>query len=432
MKIEEIDAIDIIVGKRGRKDFGGILSLKESIEQHGLDNPLTVSKREDGKFDLIAGERRLKALLILGFVKMPCIVREDLSSVQRKLFELEENIQRKDLDWDEKIEIYRQIDMIRRKEEGEGTQGSKDESGWTQEKMARKVGVSLTVVSRNIRFAKLLKRRPDIKKKIKGLPLWPAMKRADMILKGEKLSRLEKGGKIEFSGDIRLGNCLDLILDIPDESIDLILTDPPFGIDQIESMRGKDRGSVQSYTSGLTKDDNLLPARVLDIMRRLIPELGRILKPSRHFYMFFSFGLSAHIKRLFLQNDFELGWVPLIWNKGYGTGPPRGYDYVACYEPILFGWKKPKKRYLKKCEKNILTFSPVSSKKKKHPFEKPFDLLSFLINQSTNLGELVLDPFCGSGSTVLAAIKNGRNGIGFELNRDHFLCAQERVGKEKK
>jgi DNA modification methylase len=65
--------------------------------------------------------------------------------------------------------------------------------------------------------------------------------------------------------------------------------------------------------------------------------------------------------------------------------------------------------------------------KKLHPFEKPPKLIQFLINQSSILGDTVLDTFCGSGRTILESKKLNRNAIGFELNHQHFLQAQARL-----
>ena len=119
--------------------------------------------------------------------------------------------------------------------------------------------------------------------------------------------------------------------------------------------------------------------------------------------------------------------VPLIWQKGSAAAMFKGYEYPSDYEPILFGHASEKtKRLMSPC-RATLDFKPISAKLKLHPFEKPQDLLRYLIEQSTMKGELVLDPFAGSGASLLAAKESGRSYLGFEIDKEHFLKAQARL-----
>ena len=142
-----------------------------------------------------------------------------------------------------------------------------------------------------------------------------------------------------------------------------------------------------------------------------------------------------HLFKLFLEardskNDTPKMWVrpsPLIWDKKRTTSPFRGLDYSPSTELILFAAKAPRERKLTEPSRELLSFSPIDSRARVHPFEKPQELLRFLIKQSTFQSHMVLDPFAGSASTLIAARSLGRKSLGFELDEERFLGAQQRL-----
>ena len=162
-------------------------------------------------------------------------------------------------------------------------------------------------------------------------------------------------------------------------------------------------------------------------MLRLAPALFRVLKPRGHIYMFFCNEMYPVLMKVLQDTGFIMSPVPVIWDKGRTTGPFMGYTYTASYEPVLFGHKPPRKKRLADPCRDIIVEKIVSSDKKLHPFEKPQGLLRYFIRQSTNMGGLILDPFAGSGATLIAAKAEGRMGIGFEIDGDNFRKAQKRL-----
>ena len=355
-------------------------------------------------------------------------MKENLSKLQLKEIELDENLHRENLTWSEESELYRQIDETKRQLHGSATQGASKE-GWNLDKTAKLVGKKKSMVAKQIKFAKLLKERPDIQKKVEKLPLGPAMKKTTQILEYERLKRLEEAGKTKQQTELRLGSAIDLIKDLKDSSIDLIVTDPPFGNTVIEQEEGESRGETKHYTALLTETDNMNEEKVEELMKELIPELFRVLKPSSHLYMFFSFNMYTELHTLLKEAGFILAPVPLIWDKKRTTSAFMGYDYAPCYEPILFAHKPPREKRLIKSERSILSYAALHANKKKHPFQKPQPLLQKLISQSSKYNEIVLDPFAGSGSTLVAAHSLKRSFIGFEINEKSFLVAQSYLGK---
>lgn len=431
-----LPAPDIICTGRARKDFRGIESLVESLRVKGLLHPPVVGQDEEGKWHLVAGERRLRSMLILGCTEIPVVTRDQLDALSRKELELEENLQRQSLDWQEQIENLRQIDEIKRKKYGEAMPGggAKNETKWSTEKTGELIGLSRSATHNQVAFAKLMKSRPDLKEKVKGLPMTAAMRVASQTMESEKYSRMHKDGLVKLSHDLLLGNCLTLIKNVPSESVQLVLTDPPFGISEIADEVGSDQsaeGAVVSYTAQMKTNDNSTKEKVAALMVELIPELARVMKPSAHGYLFFSFELYEHLITLMKTAELEPSTQPLIWYKGRTTSPFRGYDYQPCYEPILFFHKPPVQRRLSSPGKTLLEYQIVPVKQRLHIFEKPAAMLQFLIKQSTYVGETVLDPFAGSGAVLRAAKSVGRTAVGFELDKEHFLKAQLALCQQK-
>ncbi|MBE3038777.1 MAG: ParB N-terminal domain-containing protein, partial [Chloroflexi bacterium] len=418
---------DIIVPTdRVRKDFGCVKELTDSIAKVGLLHPLVVTKRPDGKYNLNAGESRLRALKLLRHTQAPVTFLEHLSPRMQKEIELEENLRRKNLDWTEEVEALRQLDELKRELLGSIAPGNLDPTttAWSHKKAAIMLGVSRSGIDNKVRLAETLKDRPDIAARVKSLPMTAATRQVAQILEGERIGRLHASGAIKLSNDLQLGDACELIKKLPPDSVDLVLTDPPFGITELLEAEGKSRGTVQSYTTVLKPADNADAAGVDFLIAALAPELFRVTRPGGHIYMFYAFELHAQLHHSLTKAGFVLNPVPLIWDKGRTTSPFRGYDYSACYEPIIFGYKPPRSRRLTDPCKSILTgHSPDHATIKTHPFQKPQSLLRYFISQSTQIGQVVLDPFAGSGATIIAARALGRSGIGFELDLEHFTKA---------
>lgn len=389
--------------------------MMESLKSHGLLHPLVVTKTDDGKFQLVAGERRLRAATLLGWSEVPITLLEDLSPLQTKAIELEENIQRSDLTSYEEIELYRQLDELKRKIYGEKMPGDSKGEGWTTEKTAELLGVDRSHLSKQIAFAKLLKENPTLKASVEKLPINTAMKKAKLILEAERLQRINKDK--EVSVDLKLGDCRTLVKNIPNGSIDLILTDVPYGVAEINDP------TDDGYKGLVKEHDNMSLEGAIQVLRDVIPDLFRVLKPSGHFYIFHSIDLYAPLMGMLREVGFLPEVSPIVWDKMRTTTPFRGYAYACCYELILFGHKPPREKMLHKACKSILQEKVPSAAGKVHVFQKPIPLLKYLIEQSTNLGETILDPFAGSGTTVLAAKQCGREAIGFELNEENYYNA---------
>lgn len=412
-----------------------MVGLMESLKRNGLIHPICLEKGKDEngveQHYLVAGERRYRAAMMAGWPTIPFVYRQQLNEWERVALEAEENLRREKLSWPEQCELIRQMDEANRKLYGSKGPGlNTSEEAWGIEKTAEKAGVSPSTASQQINMAKLFQKRPDLKAKVAHLPFMAAIREVKNIQAIEHTTKLHSEGKIQLSNDIKLGSCLDLIKELPDASIHCVITDPPFGNAQIEDTEGTTRGENLSYTGVLEPSDNLSLEAAIGLVEQLAPQLYRVLRPGGYFYVFHSSDLYEPLRRSFSAAGFYVDPTPIVWYKGRTTTIFTGYNYQSSYEPILYGYKPiegAKARRLNKGIGNMIEVPSLHASKKTHPFEKPHQLIKLLIENSTIIGETVLDPFSGSGKTVLSARACGRSAIGFELSEKNFVRSQGRL-----
>jgi len=415
---------------RGRKDFGHVGDLAESIKTTGLVHPPTFNKVGD-QYRLIAGECRLRALQLLRLqdpthpaVSGGCdgTLFEGLDELEEKVAELVENTQREDVTWQERAETLRQIHELKE------TIARRDGGKWTLSDTAELKGLSPGIVSQQITLAKQLNERPDLAEKVAKLPWTVAKKVIEQTLDQERLTRLTKSGLAKQDHHLRHQDALTFLRSLANDSVGLILTDPPYGVEAIENAQGSAGGTGNTnYTAVMQHDDNMSKESVLGLLKEVSKEMTRVLAPGRHFYLFCDSELVSIIGMLLISNGLTVRWPALIWNKNEGMAAFLGYNYIPCYETIIYGYKGPAPRRLAKYMRCIIDCKPLDQKI--HPFEKPQELLKTLIEQSTGEGDLVVDPFAGSGSTILAARSMGRAALGCEKDINRFQKAQERLTK---
>ena len=218
------------------------------------------------------------------------------------------------------------------------------------------------------------------------------------------------------------GNCLDTLKNIPNESIDLIVTDPPYPT----TSRGNAGNSGGMLQKDINKKGKVFTYNNINC-KEYAPEFYRLLKDGSHCYV-----MTNHINLIDMLNTFtDVGFhfiKSLIWNKGNKI---MGQYYMSQYEYILF-FRKGKGKKINNCgTSDILSISNKKTKDKDgkniHDTEKPVELMEVLVNNSSQENELVLDPFMGVGSTGIACIKNKRNFIGIEIDENYFNIAKNRI-----
>jgi len=211
-----------------------------------------------------------------------------------------------------------------------------------------------------------------------------------------------------FENKIILGDCREILRRMPAESVDLLLTDPPYGM--------RYRSSAGSRL--IVGDDDL------SWFRPFICEAFRVLKPNTHAYLFCNeYGL-ATFRTEMAAAGFKVKRL-LVWVKDQHTAGDLPGDYANRTEYLLFGHKG--RRLLNgHRDTNVLFFKRVG-RRRDHPTEKPEAMLRYLIEKSSTLGELVLDPFAGSGTTCKASKDLGRRYLGIEIDPRYGEIAQRRM-----
>ncbi|QDP56819.1 MAG: putative modification methylase [Prokaryotic dsDNA virus sp.] len=419
----EVHQMDILVEDRTRKDFGNLQGLSESIKKHGLIQPLVVEP--DGtQYRLIAGERRLRACLAAGLTNIPCVLREELKPLDRKELELEENLHRKDFTWPEQVELVRQIDEINRKRLGSAIGGSqRNEDRWNTDKLAQKLDMAKGGVSQDIQLANFLLSNPDYKDKFAKLPKTTAFRKVKEIQKRQKITDDIKTGRLVLNTQLRHCDAIEGMSQLERNSIDLILTDPPYGTQAVQA--GKER------FADMVQGDNLTENSVMALLEEFIKQSWRVLKPGHHLYMFFALEYYNFLVQTLNAEGFLVNRYPIIWAKTKPTTPATGLNFMRSWEPCLFAIKDCEDRgdllALGEFSNDLMSYEMIPPRERVHVFEKPQKLLSYLIKLSTHRMDVVLDPFAGSASTLIAAYNMERKGIGFESNPDHFANAQSRL-----
>ena len=204
-------------------------------------------------------------------------------------------------------------------------------------------------------------------------------------------------------------NCMETMEKIEDESIDLIVTDPPYGMNYRSNHRGERYDSIHW-------DDNL------DWLDDWTSECCRVLSESSHMYVFCSFH-NIDIFKQKIQSKFTIKNI-LIWEKNNTSMGDLKGDYAPKYEMILFCTKG--RRLLNGGrDPNIIKFARTGNKL--HPTQKPVDLISYLVGKSSHKGEIVYDPFMGSGTTALAAYSSERKYIGSEIDKLYYESSLKRI-----
>ncbi len=222
----------------------------------------------------------------------------------------------------------------------------------------------------------------------------------------------------DWLNTITCGDCFELIRQLPAESIDLVVTDPPYGIDY-QSNRRTAREKLPKFANDVS----------LEWVGDWVDEMHRVLKNDTHFYCFTRYDtypvFYAEIARKFEVKNC------LIWVKNnHGSGDLNG-SYAPQYEMIIFAHKG--KRHLNgKRDADVMEYDNVPSAQRAHATQKPRDLLRMLIEKSTMPGEIVLDPFAGTGSTGFACLEHShhegdaseRRFVLFELNPEFVKHAR--------
>ena len=217
-------------------------------------------------------------------------------------------------------------------------------------------------------------------------------------------------------------NSLDWICNLEDESVNLILTDPPYWTlekwrnvgttTRLGGNRDKSKQDKDKWFDTISQDD----------LWGVINDFGRILKKNSHCYIFCDHEVMPIILMWIREGETVFNYSkPLVWDK---MSPGLGYHYRARHEYIVM-LEKGKRRLNNLSIPDVLQYKRIAGNH--YPTEKPLELIETLLLNSTQEGELVLDPFCGSGVVGEACKKHGRSAILIDNSPKAIEVTQQRL-----
>jgi site-specific DNA-methyltransferase (adenine-specific) len=216
-----------------------------------------------------------------------------------------------------------------------------------------------------------------------------------------------------MQSDLLQGDCLELMKTMSDSSVDMVLTDPPYGMDYQSNRR-----TATDKFKKITKDNDL------GWIDDFCVELHRVMKDDSAAYVFCSWH-KVDVFKAALERHFKVKNL-LVWVKNnHGSGDLKG-AYAPKHEFIFFVHKG--RSLLRDGRRpDILEYSKVSGSNMVHPTEKPVEMLERLIKDSSDVDDRIFDPFMGSGTTGIAAKNLNRSFVGIELDEEYFRIAEERI-----
>ncbi len=377
------------------------VSLKNDIEKNGFDNKFPIYIYED---EIIDGWNRFKACKELQVT--PIYKHFTGSSLEALTFILRTN-NRRDLsssqraclaaDSDEIIEtLTKEIEEERRKKISEARQNettqliapSKKEENEARTKLAKTFGTNRSYVSDAQRFKK---EKPEVFQQIKNgtINISEAKKeekKEEKIAERKKLA--EEGAKKEIQIDFRLGDFEEVFADLPDGSIDCIITDPPYPYEYIE---------VWTKLSRFAK-------RVLKLNGYCIAYSGQMYLPEV-------------MKRMNEYLDYY--WTFAVYHEGQ-TQIVNGINLMCRWKPVLI-FQNGKKKI-----ENTFQDYFISEQREKngHDWQQSKSGVAYLIEMFTKPMDTILEPFAGSGTTIIAAKEKKRKVLAAEINEQTYNIAK--------
>lgn len=219
----------------------------------------------------------------------------------------------------------------------------------------------------------------------------------------------------QVSFSVNQSDAVEWLRTIDDMSVDLVITDPPY--ESLEKHRAI--GTTTRLKQSKASSNAWFQIFPNDRFEDLFTEIYRVLKKNRHFYLFCDAETMFVAKPIAEAVGFKF-WKPLVWDK---QKIGMGYHYRSRHEFILF-FEKGKRKL------NHLGIPDVLACPRIHggyPTEKPVGVSAVLVEQSTQPGELVIDPFMGSGSVGVAAVKQQRHFWGNDISDESLSIASQRL-----
>lgn len=408
----EIDRGDRVRGPSERDkapDFGTLASLKESIEKYGIIQPLAVMKKatpgeNEFPFLLLAGGRRLFVASRLGIdVPAKVYLESELTPLDRKSIELDENLKRENFTPAEEVKLTAEIVALQRQKAREA-----GEAEPTLEDLSEIVGKSIPELDRQLILAKAIEVRPELAKittKKQGYDI--VRKAKEQIVLRELTRRQEAKIKDSRLDTYAIADFFEVAPSL--EGFGFADIDPPYGI----SLSKGDQQSWQTFKD-VTSDDyeTFITATLASTFECLSKDAWVIV-----WFDMSTFSMTlAAIKKA----GFECCGKPGIWYKqgsSFGLNHTPNKTLSAQYEPFFYA-SKGNPTLTKVGTSEVLPYKRPDISERRHPTQKNFELMRELLTRFTIPSTKVLVPFAGSGETLRAATSLNLESLGTDLSEE--------------
>jgi DNA modification methylase len=230
--------------------------------------------------------------------------------------------------------------------------------------------------------------------------------------------------------EVRQGDALDVLRSLPDRSVSAIVTDPPYcsGGNTEAARKGATKQGIrgeQTEALGWFAADSMTTPGLVWLLRSVAFEAERVLVPGGSLLAFTDWRMWSNLAPALESGGLRLQSM-VVWDKGsagMGTGFKPTHELVI---HLCNGAGK----FHDLCGSNVLRFGRVHSTARDHPTQKPVDLLQSLVRVAAPADGLVVDPFCGSGSTGVACVREGRRFLGVERDPGYCEVARSRLRGE--
>ena len=228
-------------------------------------------------------------------------------------------------------------------------------------------------------------------------------------------------------------DCFDYIKELENNSVDLILTDPPYFISRDSNFKKTSESTPEDMKRkyDISIDFGEWDKGDID-WDNLLSEYYRVLKPGGTLIIFYDYWKSNELKLYAEKNKFKQPRIGM-WVKTNPVPINSKLNYLSNAVEYFFTFvKKSKPTFNSSYDNGIYNYPICHGKERyKHPTQKPLQLISDLINKHSNPGDLVLDTFAGTGTTAHACLNLNRNYIMIEKDENYFNIMTDRINKVK-
>lgn len=420
-KIKVRDGLD-----RFRKDYGDIKSLSDSINRVGQILPIVVNRDHE----LIDGGRRLAACVSLG-VNALCVYADAVEPEVMRELEIEANLHRKDFTPAEYAAAVKALHELKITKHGAKRRGPTDkdavDTGWTIGDTAKAIGKAKSTVINVLEQAELVEQFPQLKEAKTAREINKIGRKLQII--GDVMTRVSMLEADPNNIDEKLPvllkrSSLEALKDLPDNSYDIVITDPPYAIDYENLNQTKTAAGTATAVSFSDSRD------LLQIIHPVLSEeLFRVTTEYAHLYLFVGPEHFWDLRKIYQAAGWLVHVKPIIWIKKQTgqTTAPHAWP-ASCYEMILYA-RKQNSTLVKEGMPDFIECSTLSPTNRIHPTEKPIDLIRNLIQRSAFSGQSLLDCFVGSGAVLEAAYMEGLYSCGYEISDEIFSLARNRLSR---